>query len=96
MNDLVEFTNAYLEWLKEMKRNKRSLDIFNIETGDKPFNVVTGYKAKSIASLKSDYDLVTDRLNSSVKKCHSKEDKNKFLEMFFSGMSKLVNEKFNV
>jgi hypothetical protein len=96
INDLVEFTNAYLEWLKEMKRNKRSLDIFNLETGDKPFNVVTGYKAKSIASLKSDYDLVTDRLNSSVKKCHSKEDKNKFLEMFFSGMSKLVNEKFNV
>lgn len=96
MDNLVEFVGAYLEWLEEMKRNKRSLDLFNLETGDKPFNVITGYKPKSLISLKSDYDLVTARLNSAVKKCHSREDKNRFLEMFYLGLSKLVYEKFNV
>ena len=43
----------------------------------------------------SDYDLVAGRLNSAVKKCHSKEDNDKFLEMFFIGMNRLFNEKFN-
>lgn len=46
-------------------------------------------------STKSNYDLVTDRLNSAVKKCNSKEDNNKFIEMFYLGMSRLVHEKFN-
>jgi hypothetical protein len=39
---------------------------------------------------------VTDRLNSAIKKCHSKEDCNRFLEMFYLGTSKLISEKFNV
>ena len=77
-----------------MKRNKRSLDLFDLNTKDKPFEVVTGVKPKKIVSLKSDYDLVTDRLNSAVKKCHSKGDNDKFLEMFFLAMKKLFNEKF--
>ena len=96
MNNLIAFTSAYIEWLEEMKRNKRPLELFNLETGDKPFNVIIGYKAKSVVSLKSDYDLVTARLNSAVKKCHSREDKNKFLEMFYLGLSRLIKEKFNV
>lgn len=95
MSELQNLTGLFIEWLSEMKRNKRSLDLFNLNTKDKPFEVVTGIKPKRIVSLKSDYDLVTDRLNSAIKKCHSKEDSDKFLEMFFLGMSKLFNEKFN-
>ena len=95
MNELLNFTNLFIGWLDEMKRNKRSLDLFNLNTKDKPFEVVTGVKPKKIVSLKSDYDLVTDRLNSAVKKCQSKEDNDKFLEMFFLAMTKLFNEKFN-
>ena len=95
MSDLQSITSSYLEWLSEMKRNKRSLDLFNLETKDRPFDVVTGCKPKKVMSMKSDYDLVTDRLNSAVKKCDNKENNNKFLEMFYLGMSKLVNEKFN-
>ena len=79
-----------------MEDNKRSLDLFNLDQKDKPFDVVTGISPKRIASLKSDYDLVTARLNSAVKKCHSKEDRNRFLEMFYLATSKLVSEKFNV
>lgn len=95
MSELQDLTAHFIEWLGEMKRNKRSLDLFNLNTKDKPFEVVTGVKPKKIASLKSDYDLVTDRLNSAIKKCHSKEDNDKFLEMFFIATTKLFNDKFN-
>ncbi len=95
MSELRNLTGLFIEWLNEMKRNKRSLDLFNLNTGNEPFKVVTGVKPKKIVSIKSDYDLVTDRLNSAVKKCHSQEDNDKFLEMFFLAMTKLFNEKFN-
>ena len=78
-----------------MKNNKRSLDLFNLSSADKPFDVVTGRKPKKVLSTKSDYDLVTDRLNSVVKHCDSKDDNGKFLEMFFLGTRKLLKEKFN-
>lgn len=96
MTELQNFAGLFIEWLEEMKRNKRSLDLFNLNTKDKPFEIVTGVKPKKIINLKSDYDLVTDRLNSAVKKCHSKEDNDKFLEMFFLAMKKLFNEKINM
>lgn len=95
MSELQNLTSLFIEWLGEKKRNKRPLDLFNLNTKDKPFEVVTAVKPKKIVSLKSDYDLVTDRLNSAIKKCHSKEDNDKFLEMFYLGMTKLFNEKFN-
>ena len=87
--------SSYLRWLEEMKDNKRSLDLFNLSSADKPFDVVTGRKPKKVLSAKSDYDLVTDRLNSAVKHCNSKDDKDKFLEMFFLGTQRLLKEKFN-
>lgn len=95
MTDLLSFTGLFIEWLGEMKKNKRSLDLFNLNTKDKPFEVVTGVKPKKVISIKSDYYLVADRLNSAVKKCHGKENNDKFLEMFFLAMTKLFNEKFN-
>lgn len=95
MSELQSMAALFIEWLDEMKRNKRSLDLFNLNSKDKPFDIVTGCKPKKIVSLKSDYDLVTDRLNSAVKKCRSNDNNDKFLEMFYLGMSKLFNEKFN-
>lgn len=95
MSYLVSMCGDFKEWLREMKGNKRSLDLFNLNTNDKPFEVITGRKAKKVLSTKSDYDLVSDRLNSSVKKCRSKEDYDKFLEMYFLGTERLIKEKFN-
>lgn len=95
MSELQNITRLFIEWLGEMKRNKRSLDLFNLNSKNKPFEIVTGCKPKKIVSLKSDYDLVTDRLNSAVKKCQSNDNNDKFLEMFYLGMSRLFNEKFN-
>ena len=95
MTNLMSLSRSYIEWLGEMDGNKRSLSLFNLKFEDKPFDVVIGMKPKKIFSTKSDYDLVTDRLNSAVRKCNSQDDYNKFLEMFYLATSKLINEKFN-
>lgn len=94
-NDLTYFFTRYQEWLKEMKGNTRSLDLFNLNCGDKPFELVTGVKAKKILSRFSDYTLVTDRLNSAVRNCSSKGKNDKFLEMFYLGTEQLVKEKLS-
>ena len=94
-SDLELFFNKYLEWLKEMKDNKRSLNLFNLNCGDRPFELVTGVKPKKILSRYSDYTLVTDRLNSAVRNCKSKAANDKFLEMFYLGTDKLVSEKLS-
>lgn len=93
--DLTDFFRNYQEWLKEMKNNKRSLNLFNETCGNQPFELVTGVKPKRIISMLSDYDLVTDRLNSVVRNCKSKGPENKFLEMFYLGTQKLVKEKLS-
>lgn len=93
--DLKDFLGCYKGWLKEMKDNKRSLDLFNLDCGDKPFELVTGVKPKRIISRYSDYSLVTDRLNSSFKKCQSNSAYNKFFEMFYLATERLVSEKLN-
>lgn len=87
MSELRNLLVKYYEWLKEMKGNKRSLDLFNLNTGDKPFELVTGVNPVKIMSMYSNYDLIIGRLNSSVKKCKSKGQKNKFLEMFYIGLN---------
>lgn len=92
---LVLFCGEYREWLREMKANSRSLDLFNLETKGKPFEVVTGVKPKSVLSTKSDYDLVTDRLNTAAAKCKCAEQPDRFLEMMHSGLGRLIREKLD-
>jgi hypothetical protein len=94
-NELTTFIQKYHEWLTEMKNNKRSLDLFNLQCGNKPFDLVTDVKPKRILSKYSDYDLVTSRLNSAIRDCKSKGKEDKFLEMFFLGTEKLVSEKLS-
>ena len=89
-----KFIEEYREWLKEMKSNKRSLDLFNLECGDKPFDVVTGIKPQKVRSIYSNYDLFFDRLNDAIKHCNG-DDNNKLLEMYSVATKKLSKEKFN-
>lgn len=96
MSNLRSMLQSYLEWLKEMDGNNRALSLFNLKVVDKPFDVVNDVSPKRIFSTKSDYDLVTDRLNSAIRKCNSKDECNKFLEMFYLATVKLIGEKFNV
>ncbi len=92
-SDLSSFFKKYLEWLDEMKKNKRSLDLFNLDCKDKPFDLVTGIRPRKILNYLSDYNLITARLNAEVKNCRSKGVENKFLEMFYLGTERLISEK---
>lgn len=93
-SNLKKFTENYREWLKEMKDNKRSLDLFNLDCGNTPFNVATDIKPKKVASFLSNYDLFYDRLNDAIKHC-SGDNYNKMLEMYALATEKLSKEKFN-
>lgn len=92
---LSSFFNLYVTWLEEMKNNKRSLNLFSTTNGNKPFELITGVKAKKIMSRYSDYDLFFDRLNGSVSKCISNDSPSKLMEVFYRGTETLVKEKFN-
>ena len=92
--NLKKFIDSYREWLKEMKDNKRSLDLFNLDCGDTPFNVVTDVKPKKVASILSNYNLFFGRLNDAIKHC-SGDDNNKLLEMYSVATERLSKEKFN-
>ena len=92
--NLKKFIDGYREWLKEMKDNKRSLDLFNLDCGDTPFNVVTDIKPKKVASILSNYNLFFGRLNDAIKHC-SGDDNNKLLEMYSVATERLSKEKFN-
>lgn len=94
-NELRGFLDRYREWLQEMRKNKRPLDLFFLECGNKPFELVVGRTAKRRFSLYSDYDLFTARLNGAIKECQSRGEENKFLEMFYLGTLKLVKEKLS-
>jgi len=89
-----KMTENYREWLKEMKDNKRSLDLFNLECGNMPFNVVTDVKPRKVVSMLSNYDLFFGRLNDAIKHC-SGDDNNKLLEMYSVATERLSKEKFN-
>lgn len=91
---LRKIMDGYREWLTEMKDNKRSLDLFNLESGNTPFNVVTDVKPRKLVSILSNYDLFFDRLNDAIKHC-SGDDNNKLLEMYALATEKLSKEKFN-
>lgn len=90
---LRDFIRCYHEWLGELKSNKRSLDLFDLQCGNNAFDLVTGVKPKRVFSLKSGYDLMSDRLGASLSSCKSTGKESKFLEMFYLGTQKLVKEK---
>lgn len=94
-SDLQTFMTQYRAWLKELKDNNRSLNLFNLDCDDRPFELVTGVKPKKVMSRYSNYELLTDRLNSAIRRCKSKGEKDKFLEMFYLGTEKLVSEKLS-
>lgn len=95
VRNLKKFFGDYKEWLKELKENKRALDLFNLSVGDTPFEVVTDIKPQSVRSFKSNYSLLADRLSSSVGKCGSNTKEDRLLELYSIATKRLVKEKFN-
>ena len=95
VGSLKEFQGRFLAWLTEMKDNKRSLDLFNLNCGDKPFDVVTNVTPRKVKSLKSNYSLFIDRINGQVGKLGSKDVKDKLIEIYYLATKQLAKEKFD-
>lgn len=95
VGSLKDFQSRFLGWLTEMKGNKRSLDLFNLDCGDKPFDVVTNVPPRKVTSLKSNYSLFVDRINGQVGKLGSKDAKDKLLEIYYLATKQLAKEKFD-
>ena len=96
--NLSEFLSKYHEWLKELKANQRSLDLFNLECGNQPLELIIGVKPKKgiLSFLKGSGDeVIMGSLNAAIKKCTSKTTNDKFMEMFYLGTEKLVSEKLS-
>ena len=97
MADLRQMMRDFLQWIDELKENRRSLDLFKLDNFSDPFDVVTGIPQKSkFFNFKSRYDLIADRLNSAVNNCKSGREESRFVEMFALATEKLVTEKFNL
>lgn len=96
--DLTMFLESYKRWLEEMKGNEPRLDLFHLNCGEKPFDVVTDVKGSSggLLSLKSGYDKISDKLNGAVRKCKSKEKEDQFLEMFYRATKELIEKQFEI
>lgn len=95
VGDLKSFQGYFLDWLNELKTNRRSLDLFNLDCRDKPFDVVTNVVPRKVKSLKSNYSLFVDRINGQVGKLGSKNAKDKLLEMYYLATKQLAKEKFD-
>ncbi len=96
VQNIKSFVSAYTEWLIEMKENVRSLDLYKIESGSHPFDIIPNTTPKSVHSIKKDFYLFYDRLNTAAQKINrSQSAETDFLKMFYLATDRLVSEKIN-
>lgn len=97
MSKIKKYLQNFLDWLKELQENNRSLSLFNLDCDGKPFNVVNGatvYKWKEIGTMgKYNYDLFASRLNSTKAELNG-DDESKLMEMFYIATQELCEKKF--
>ena len=95
ISNFCDFLNQYLLWLKELAENNRQLDLFKLDCGDKPFDIVNGIKPSSVASFLSDYSLYFSYLNKTdITSGISENDK--FMEMHYLATEKITKEKIKL
>lgn len=97
--ELKAFLNKYKEWLKEMYDNKRSLNLFNLECADKPFELLTDRKPHQggfFSFEKKDYEAFYDALNKAAQKVRGDKASSLFVETFSRATKKLVEEKLKM
>ena len=97
MSQVKKYMQSFLDWLKELQKNNRSLGFFNLECGGKPFNIVNGatvYKWKGLGTMgKYDYDLFVSRLNNTKGELKGNDESN-LMEMFYIATQELCENKF--
>lgn len=92
VSSLHEFLRDYKRWLNEMAKNQMPLELFDLDSKGKPFNVVTGVEPYKVRSLNSNYDLFFSCLNNA--KTAGQNNESKLMEMFYTATRKMVQDKF--
>lgn len=97
--ELKAFLNKYKEWLKELCDNKRSLNLFNLECADKPFELLTDRKPHQggfFSFEKKDYEAFYSALNKAAQKVRGDKASSLFIEMFARATKNLVEDKLKM
>ena len=98
-NELKIFLKTYKEWLEELSKNKRSLNLFNLECGDKPFELVTDRKPQQGGFLglgKKDYEAFYDALNKAAQKVRGDKASSLFIETYSRATKKMAEDKLKM
>ncbi len=97
--ELKIFLMTYKEWLKELSDNKRSLNLFNLGCGDKPFELVTDRKPQQGGFLgfgKKDYEAFYDALNKAAQKVRGDKASSLFIETYSRATKKMAEDKLKM
>lgn len=98
-NELKGFLKSYKGWLQELSENKRSLNLFNLECGDKPFELVTDRKPQQGGFFglgKKDYEAFYDALNKAAQKVRGDKASSLLIETYSRATKKMAEDKLNM
>ena len=96
---LEAFLRTYKEWLKELSDNKRSLNLFNLECGDKPFELVTDrvpHQGGFLGLGRRDYEAFYDALNRAARKVRGDKASSLFIETYSRATKKMAEDKLKM
>ena len=97
--EIRHFMKAYREWLQELNDNKRSLSIFNLDCGSRPFELVKDRKPQQGGFLgfgKKDYESFYDAINKAAQKVRGDKASSLFMEIYSRATKKLTEEKLKM
>ncbi|MDR2146279.1 MAG: hypothetical protein LBE91_07470 [Tannerella sp.] len=97
-SELTDFKVAYLQWLMEMGRNVRAFKPYDLrEKKNDVFSLITGETSTKVASLKSNYALFDDYLNTKQSKIKTDSASEQiFVELFYNAIDELLKSKFRM
>ena len=97
--ELLAFLKTYKEWLNELSNNKRSLNLFNLECGDKPFELVTDRKPQQGGFLgfgQKDYEAFYTAINKAVKQVRGDKASSLFIEAYSRATKRMTEDKLKM
>jgi hypothetical protein len=97
--ELRTFLKTFKEWLQELSDNKRSLNLFNLGCGDKPFELVTDRRPQQGGFLglgKKDYEAFYDALNRAAQKVRGDKASSLFIETYSRATKKMAEDKLKM
>lgn len=97
--ELLAFLKTYKGWLNELSDNKRSLNLFNLECGDNPFELVTDRKPQQGGFLgfgKKDYEAFYGALNKAAQKVRGDKASSLFVETYSRATKRMAEDKLKM